>query len=160
MSTGKTKKAFAMKMLWRVYPIYVVPKSRLKRIEEIRDKKEMQDFVDSASPERTKKLREEIGHSRETEEERYEPKRKRAKRVFLTVISWDESFRARFHETARLPTSLKKSRSVSMPTSFSSSSTTSNAPTLFSFMVLVASSTFALGWMVTSFFVPIWSAGV
>lgn len=64
------KKAFALKMLWRVYPIYVVPKSRLKRIEEIRDKKEIYDFVDSASPERIKKLQEEIDHLRETGEER------------------------------------------------------------------------------------------
>jgi len=55
-------------MLWRVYPIYVVPKSRLKRIEEIRDKKEIYDFVDSASPEIIRKLTEEIRHLRETEE--------------------------------------------------------------------------------------------
>lgn len=62
------KKALALRMLWRVYPIYVVPKSRLKRIEEIRNKKEIYDFVDSASPERLRKLREEINHLRETEE--------------------------------------------------------------------------------------------
>lgn len=62
------KKALALRMLWRVYPIYVVPKSRLKRIEEIRDKKEIFDFVDSASPEIIRKLHEEIGHLRETEE--------------------------------------------------------------------------------------------
>jgi len=62
------KKALALRMLWRVYPIYVVPKSRLKRIEEIRERKEIYDFVDSASPERIKKLREEIDHMRETDE--------------------------------------------------------------------------------------------
>jgi hypothetical protein len=61
------KKALALRMLWRVYPIYVVPKSRLKRIEEIRERKEIYDFVDSASPERIKKLREEIDHMRETD---------------------------------------------------------------------------------------------
>ncbi|MCJ7459717.1 MAG: hypothetical protein MUP17_12120 [candidate division Zixibacteria bacterium] len=62
------KKALALRALWRVYPIYVVPKSRLKRIEEIRERKEIYDFVDSASPERIKKLREEIDHLRETDE--------------------------------------------------------------------------------------------
>ena len=62
------KKALALRMLWRVYPIYVVPKSRLKRIGAIRDKKEIYDFVDSASPEIIKKLREEIRHLRETGE--------------------------------------------------------------------------------------------
>lgn len=63
------KKALALRMFWRVYPIYVVPESRLKRIEEIRNKKEIYDFIDSASPEKIKKLHEEIGHLRETEEE-------------------------------------------------------------------------------------------
>jgi len=62
------KKALALRMLWKVYPIYVVPKSRLKRIEEIRDKKEIYDFVDSANPEKIKKLHEEIDRLRETEE--------------------------------------------------------------------------------------------
>lgn len=62
------KKALALRMLWRVYPIYVVPKNRLKRIEEIRDKKEIYDFVDSASPERIRKLHEEIERMRRTEE--------------------------------------------------------------------------------------------
>jgi hypothetical protein len=46
-----------------------VPESRLKRIEEIRDKKEIYDFIDSASPERIKKLHEDIRHLKETEEE-------------------------------------------------------------------------------------------
>ena len=62
------KKALALRMLWRVYPIYVVPKDRLKRIEEIRERKEIYDFVDSAGPERIRKLREEIEHIRETDE--------------------------------------------------------------------------------------------
>lgn len=60
------KKALALRMFWRVYPIYVVPGSRLKRIEEIRNKKEIYDFIDSASPEKIKKLHEEISHLRET----------------------------------------------------------------------------------------------
>jgi len=53
-------------MFWRVYPIYVVPKSRKKRIAEIRNKKEIYDFVDSASPEKIKKLHEAIAQMRET----------------------------------------------------------------------------------------------
>ena len=64
------KKALALRMLWRVYPVYVVPRNRLKRIEEIRDKKEIYDFVDSASPERIRKLHDEIDHLREAEEDR------------------------------------------------------------------------------------------
>ncbi len=60
------KKALALRMFWRVYPIYVVPESRLKRIEEIRNKKDIYDFIDSASPEEMKKLHEEISHLRET----------------------------------------------------------------------------------------------
>lgn len=66
------KKALALRQLWRVYPVYVVPKSREKRIEEIRNKKEIYDFVDSASPERIRKLHEEIRQFREAEEERKE----------------------------------------------------------------------------------------
>ena len=54
------KKALALRMLWRVYPIYIVPESRLKRIEEIRERKEIYDFVDSADPKRLKRVREEI----------------------------------------------------------------------------------------------------
>ncbi len=59
------KKALALRMLWRVYPIYVVPKDRLKRIEEIRERKEIYDFIDSASPEKMKRLREQINHMKE-----------------------------------------------------------------------------------------------
>jgi len=64
------KKALALRMFWRIYPIYVVAKSRKKRIAEIRNKKEIYDFVDSASPEKIKKLHEAIGRLRETEEEK------------------------------------------------------------------------------------------
>jgi DNA-binding transcriptional regulator GbsR (MarR family) len=56
------KKALMFRMYWRVYPIYVVPKSRKKRIEEIRKRKKIYEFVDSASPEEIRKLDEAIRH--------------------------------------------------------------------------------------------------
>ena len=62
------KKALALRMLWRVYPVYVVPKSRKKRLSEIRDKREIYEFIDSASTEEIKKLHENVKHLRETEE--------------------------------------------------------------------------------------------
>jgi hypothetical protein len=61
------KKALALRMIWRVYPIYVVPNSRLKRIEEIRERKTIYDFVDSASPREMKKLREKIDRMTRTD---------------------------------------------------------------------------------------------
>jgi hypothetical protein len=54
------KKALMLRMVWRIYPIYVVPKSRKKRIEEIRKKKRIFEFVNSASPEKIKMLHETI----------------------------------------------------------------------------------------------------
>ena len=54
------KTAFMLRMVWRLYPIYVVPESRKKRIEEIRKRKKIYEFVDSASPEKIKKLDEAI----------------------------------------------------------------------------------------------------
>jgi hypothetical protein len=54
------KKALMLRMVWRVYPIYVVPKSRKKRIEEIRKRKKIYEFVDSASPQKIKKLHEAV----------------------------------------------------------------------------------------------------
>ena len=54
------KKALALRMLWRVYPIYVIPKSRKKRLKELRDKKEIYEFIDLADPEEIEKLHEEI----------------------------------------------------------------------------------------------------
>jgi hypothetical protein len=54
------KTALMLRMVWRVYPIYVVPESRKKRIEEIRKRKKIYEFVDSASPERIRKLDEAI----------------------------------------------------------------------------------------------------
>jgi len=64
------KKAFMLKQIWKVYPIYEVPKSRKKRIEELRNKKEIYEFVDSASPEKIEKMQEEIRRLKETEEEK------------------------------------------------------------------------------------------
>jgi predicted house-cleaning noncanonical NTP pyrophosphatase (MazG superfamily) len=55
------KKALMLRLVWRIYPIYVVPKSRKKRIEEIRQRKKLYEFVDSASQEDLKKLDEAIG---------------------------------------------------------------------------------------------------
>jgi hypothetical protein len=52
--------AMMFRMYWRAYPIYVVPKSRKKRIQEIRNKKKIYEFVDSATPEEIKKLQEHI----------------------------------------------------------------------------------------------------
>lgn len=50
------KKALPLRMLWRVYPVYVVPKSRKKRLDALRDKREIYEFVDSAGPERISRL--------------------------------------------------------------------------------------------------------
>jgi len=50
------KTALMLRMVWRVYPIYVVPESRKKRIEEIRKRKRIYEFVDSASSEKIRKL--------------------------------------------------------------------------------------------------------
>jgi len=52
--------ALMLRMVWRLYPIYTVPKSRKKRLQEIRDKKKILEFIDSASPEEIKKLQENI----------------------------------------------------------------------------------------------------
>jgi DNA-binding transcriptional regulator GbsR (MarR family) len=53
-------RAFMFKMYWRVYPIYVIPKSRKKRLQEIRNKKEILEFIDTANPEEIKKLQQQI----------------------------------------------------------------------------------------------------
>jgi hypothetical protein len=54
------KKAFLLRMYWRVYPIYMVPKSRKKRLQEIRDKKKILEYIDSANPEEIRKLQKQI----------------------------------------------------------------------------------------------------
>lgn len=54
------KKALMLRQVWRVYPIYIVPESRKKRIEEIKKRKRIYEFVDSASPEKIRILDEAI----------------------------------------------------------------------------------------------------
>ena len=54
------KTALMLRQVWRVYPIYIVPESRKKRIEEIKKRKRIYEFVDSASPEKIRKLEETI----------------------------------------------------------------------------------------------------
>jgi hypothetical protein len=54
------KKALLFKMYWKVYPIYVVPKDRKKRIEEIRTRKTIYEFIDSTDPDHLNKLYEVI----------------------------------------------------------------------------------------------------
>ena len=55
-------RALMFTMYWRVYPIYIIPKSRKKRLQEIRNKKKILEFIDSANPEEIKKLQQ---HSRD-----------------------------------------------------------------------------------------------
>ena len=52
--------ALMLRMVWRLYPIYTVPKSRKKRLQEIRNKKNILEFIDSADPEEIKKLQQHI----------------------------------------------------------------------------------------------------
>lgn len=52
--------ALMLRMVWRVYPIYVVPKSRKKRLREIREKRDIYEFVESANSQKIKELHEEI----------------------------------------------------------------------------------------------------
>jgi DNA-binding HxlR family transcriptional regulator len=53
-------RALMFRMYWRVYPMYTVPKSRKKRLEEIRNKKQILEYIDSANPEEIKRLQEQI----------------------------------------------------------------------------------------------------
>jgi len=52
--------AIMLRQLWRVYPIYTIPKSRKKGLQEIRNKKNILEFIDSANPEELKKLQQHI----------------------------------------------------------------------------------------------------
>jgi len=58
-------KALMLRMLWRVYPIYIVPMSRKKKIREIRNKKKIYEFVDTAGPEKIVRLQKEIDRIKE-----------------------------------------------------------------------------------------------
>jgi hypothetical protein len=53
-------KALLLKMYWRLYPVYTIPKSRKNRIQEIRNKQQILEYLDSADPEEIKKLQEHI----------------------------------------------------------------------------------------------------
>ena len=48
------------RMYWRAYPIFVFPKNRRKKIKQIRNKKEIYEFVDAADPQKIAKLQKEI----------------------------------------------------------------------------------------------------
>jgi hypothetical protein len=52
--------ALMFRMYWRAYPIYVVPKNRRKKIQEIRNKKKIFEFVDAADPQEIAKLQQVI----------------------------------------------------------------------------------------------------
>jgi len=58
--------AMMFRMYWRAYPIYVVPKNRRKKIQEIRNKKQIYEFVDAADPQKIAKLKQEINKIEET----------------------------------------------------------------------------------------------
>ena len=58
--------AMMFRMYWRVYPIYVVPKNRRKKIQEIRNKKKIFEFVDAADPQKIARLQQEIDKIEET----------------------------------------------------------------------------------------------
>ena len=52
--------AMMFRMYWRAYPIYVVPKNRRKKIQEIRNKKKLYEFIDTADNQKIAKLQQEI----------------------------------------------------------------------------------------------------
>ena len=53
-------KALMLRMYWRMYPVYVVPKSRKRRLQEIKEKRDIYEFIESANPQKIKKLHREI----------------------------------------------------------------------------------------------------
>ena len=58
LSKTVNKQALFFKMYWKVYPIYVVPQDRKRRIEEIRTRKTIYEFIDSTDPDNLNKLQE------------------------------------------------------------------------------------------------------
>ena len=52
--------ALMFRMIWRAYPIYVVPQSKRNKIQEIRNKKKIYEFVDTADAEKIEQLQKEI----------------------------------------------------------------------------------------------------
>jgi len=53
-------KALMLRMYWRMYPVYVVPKSRKRRLQEIKEKRDIYEFIESANPQKIKELHREI----------------------------------------------------------------------------------------------------
>jgi len=52
--------ALMFRMIWRAYPVYEVPKSKRNKIQEIRKKKEIYEFVDTADAKKIEQLQKEI----------------------------------------------------------------------------------------------------
>ena len=52
--------ALMFRMYWRAYPVYEVPESKRNKIQEIRNKKEIYEFVDNADPKKIEQLQKEI----------------------------------------------------------------------------------------------------
>ena len=52
--------ALMFRMYWRAYPIYVVPESKRNKIQEIRNKKKIYEFVDTADAKKIEHLQKEI----------------------------------------------------------------------------------------------------
>jgi len=52
--------ALMFRMYWRAYPVYVVPESKHNKIQEMRNKKRIYEFVDAAGPEKIAQLQKEI----------------------------------------------------------------------------------------------------
>ena len=52
--------AIMLKQLWRIYPIYSIPKSRKNRLQEINNKKNILEYIDSATPEEINELQNHI----------------------------------------------------------------------------------------------------
>ena len=52
--------ALMFRMIWRAYQIYEVPKSKRNKIHEIRNKKEIYEFVDTADANKIEQLQKEI----------------------------------------------------------------------------------------------------
>ena len=56
--------ALMFRMYWRAYPVYVVPESKRDKIQEIRNKKKMYEFVDAADPKEIEQIQKEISKIR------------------------------------------------------------------------------------------------
>ena len=52
--------ALMFRMYWRAYPIYVVPESKRNKIQEIRNKKKIYEFVNTADAKKIEQLQKEI----------------------------------------------------------------------------------------------------